>query len=186
VIVTSIQAPNANAHAERVIETIRAECLADWTLILGRRHFDWTLRTHAAHYANLVGSGIGGRDFSRNSWVIAAGGTPTPSPTLRRVGRRGPDRHRPRPRSGGPGRCWPWARRRIDARSFRSRPRGPRRRPCSASSATTRRTSVRMGRPAVGIHYASQPRRPTIPGACLFGAPVCPCGLAASLALSFV
>jgi hypothetical protein len=32
VIVTPIQAPNANAHAERVIETIRAECL-DWTLI---------------------------------------------------------------------------------------------------------------------------------------------------------
>jgi hypothetical protein len=30
VIVTPIQAPNANAHAERVIETIRAECL-DWT-----------------------------------------------------------------------------------------------------------------------------------------------------------
>jgi hypothetical protein len=32
VIVTPIGAPNANAHAERVIETIRAECL-DWTLI---------------------------------------------------------------------------------------------------------------------------------------------------------
>ena len=37
VILTPIRAPNANAHAERVIETIRAECL-DWTLILGRRH----------------------------------------------------------------------------------------------------------------------------------------------------
>jgi hypothetical protein len=37
VIVTPFQAPNANAHAERVIETIRAECL-DWTVILGRRH----------------------------------------------------------------------------------------------------------------------------------------------------
>ena len=32
VIRTPIQAPNANAHAERVIETIRIECL-DWTLI---------------------------------------------------------------------------------------------------------------------------------------------------------
>ena len=32
VIRTPIRAPNANAHAERVIETIRTECL-DWTLI---------------------------------------------------------------------------------------------------------------------------------------------------------
>ena len=49
VIVTPVHAPNANAHAERVIETIRAECL-DWTLILGRRHLDRTLRTYAEHY----------------------------------------------------------------------------------------------------------------------------------------
>lgn len=35
-ILTPIRAPNATAYAERVIETIRAECL-DWTLILGRR-----------------------------------------------------------------------------------------------------------------------------------------------------
>ena len=49
VILTPIRAPNANAHAERVIETIRAECL-DWTLILGRRHLDQTLRTYAEHY----------------------------------------------------------------------------------------------------------------------------------------
>ena len=48
VIVTPIRAANANAHAERVIETIRAECL-DWTLILGRRHLDRTLRTYAEH-----------------------------------------------------------------------------------------------------------------------------------------
>jgi len=31
-----------------VIETIRAECL-DWTLILGRRHLDRTLRTYVEH-----------------------------------------------------------------------------------------------------------------------------------------
>jgi len=49
VIVTPFQAPNANAHAERVIETIRAECL-DWTVILGRRHLDRTLRTSVEHY----------------------------------------------------------------------------------------------------------------------------------------
>jgi putative transposase len=51
VILTPIRAPNANAYAERVIETVRAECL-DWTLILGRRHLDRTLRTYATHYNN--------------------------------------------------------------------------------------------------------------------------------------
>jgi putative transposase len=49
VIRTPIQAPNANAYAERVIDTIRAECL-DWTPILSRRHLDRTLRTYAEHY----------------------------------------------------------------------------------------------------------------------------------------
>jgi transposase InsO family protein len=49
VIRTPFRAPNANAHAERVIETIRAECL-DWTLILGRRQLDQTLRIYAEHY----------------------------------------------------------------------------------------------------------------------------------------
>ncbi len=49
VIRTPVRAPIANAHAERVIETIRAECL-DWTLIWGRRHLDRTLRTYADHY----------------------------------------------------------------------------------------------------------------------------------------
>ena len=46
---TPVRAPNANAYAERVIETIRAECL-DWTLDLGRRHLDRTLRIYAEHY----------------------------------------------------------------------------------------------------------------------------------------
>jgi putative transposase len=49
IIRTPVQAPNANAYAERVIETLRAECL-DWTLIWGRRHLDRTLRTYADHY----------------------------------------------------------------------------------------------------------------------------------------
>ena len=48
VIRTPIRAPNANAYAERVIETLRAECL-DWTLILGRRHLDRTLRTYGEY-----------------------------------------------------------------------------------------------------------------------------------------
>jgi hypothetical protein len=49
VIPTPIRAPNANAYAERVIQTVRAEC-TDWTLILGQRHLDRTLRTYAEHY----------------------------------------------------------------------------------------------------------------------------------------
>ena len=49
IIRTPIRAPNANAYAERVIETIRAERL-DWTLILGRRQLDRTLRTYVDHY----------------------------------------------------------------------------------------------------------------------------------------
>jgi putative transposase len=49
VILTPVQAPNADAYAERVIETIRADCL-DWSRILGRRQLDRTLRTSAQHY----------------------------------------------------------------------------------------------------------------------------------------
>src|SRR5450756_223668 len=49
VIRTPVRAPSANACAERVIETMRAERL-DWTLILGRGHLDRTLRTHGEHY----------------------------------------------------------------------------------------------------------------------------------------
>ncbi len=49
VLLTPVQAPRANAFAERWIRTVRAECL-DWTLVLGRRHLDRILRTYVAHY----------------------------------------------------------------------------------------------------------------------------------------
>jgi putative transposase len=49
VIRTPIRAPNANAYAERVIETLRAECL-DWAFVWGRGHLDRTLRTYGEHY----------------------------------------------------------------------------------------------------------------------------------------
>jgi putative transposase len=39
VLLTPVQAPNANAYADRCIRTVRAECL-DWLLILGRNHLD--------------------------------------------------------------------------------------------------------------------------------------------------
>jgi putative transposase len=49
VIRTPIRAPEANAHAERFVHTIRAECL-DWLLILGRRHLERVLRLYTKHY----------------------------------------------------------------------------------------------------------------------------------------
>src|SRR5450759_3657744 len=49
VIRTPIRAPNANAFAERWVETLRPDCL-DWLLILGPRHLDRVLRTYVEHY----------------------------------------------------------------------------------------------------------------------------------------
>jgi putative transposase len=49
VLVTPVQAPNANAYAERWIRTVRAECL-DWLLILGRGHLEQVLRIYVQHY----------------------------------------------------------------------------------------------------------------------------------------
>jgi putative transposase len=49
VIRTPIQAPNANAHAERWIRTLRADCL-DRILILGSRHLGHVLRVYRRHY----------------------------------------------------------------------------------------------------------------------------------------
>jgi transposase InsO family protein len=49
VLRTPIRAPNANAFAERWVETLRAECL-DWLLILSPRHLDRVLRTYAQRY----------------------------------------------------------------------------------------------------------------------------------------
>ena len=46
---TPVQAPNANAHAERWVRTLRAECL-DRILILGRRLLEHVLRTYRRHY----------------------------------------------------------------------------------------------------------------------------------------
>jgi transposase InsO family protein len=49
VIRTPIQAPNANAHAERWVRTVRGECL-DWLLIFGRRQLERVLRIDVEHY----------------------------------------------------------------------------------------------------------------------------------------
>jgi hypothetical protein len=49
VLLTPVQAPNANAQGERWIRTVRAECL-DWLLIVGRGHLDQVLRVYVQHY----------------------------------------------------------------------------------------------------------------------------------------
>jgi putative transposase len=49
VIRTPVQAPNANAHAERWVRTVRADCL-DRILIVGRRHLECVLRVYRRHY----------------------------------------------------------------------------------------------------------------------------------------
>ena len=48
-LVTPVQAPNANAYAEHWIRTVRAECL-DWLLITGRGHLQQVLRVYVDHY----------------------------------------------------------------------------------------------------------------------------------------
>jgi len=48
-ITTPVRAPRANAICERVIGTIRRECL-DRMLILGRRHLQAVLAEHVEHY----------------------------------------------------------------------------------------------------------------------------------------
>jgi putative transposase len=49
VIRTPVQAPNANAFAERWVRTLRTDCL-DRILILGRRHLEQVLRVYRRHY----------------------------------------------------------------------------------------------------------------------------------------
>jgi putative transposase len=49
VLITPVQAPNANAYAERWVRTVRAECL-DWLLIVGRGHLEQVLQAYVEHY----------------------------------------------------------------------------------------------------------------------------------------
>jgi putative transposase len=48
IITTPVQAPNANAFAERWVRTVRQECL-DWMLIWGRRHLERVLDEYVRH-----------------------------------------------------------------------------------------------------------------------------------------
>ena len=49
IIRTPVQAPNANAHVERWIGSVRRECL-DRLLIVGRRQVEYVLRVYVRHH----------------------------------------------------------------------------------------------------------------------------------------
>ena len=49
IVKTPVRASKANAIAERLVRTVRAECL-DWLLIVNRRHLERVLRVFADHY----------------------------------------------------------------------------------------------------------------------------------------
>jgi transposase InsO family protein len=49
VIKAPVRAPQARAHAERWVGSVRRECL-DRILIIGRRHLDHVLATYVVHY----------------------------------------------------------------------------------------------------------------------------------------
>jgi transposase InsO family protein len=49
IVRTPIRAPNANAHVERWVGSVRRECL-DRLLIIGRRQLEHVLRAYVRHY----------------------------------------------------------------------------------------------------------------------------------------
>jgi transposase InsO family protein len=49
VVRTPLQAPEANGIAERLVRTVRSECL-DWRLILNSLHLEHTLTVFVDHY----------------------------------------------------------------------------------------------------------------------------------------
>jgi putative transposase len=53
VVLTPVQAPKADAYAERWVRTVRAECL-DWLLIVGRTHAVGGDRQHSVHRRDLL------------------------------------------------------------------------------------------------------------------------------------
>jgi transposase InsO family protein len=49
IVKTPIQAPRANAYAERFVGTVRRECL-DWILVVGRSQLERILKIYGEHY----------------------------------------------------------------------------------------------------------------------------------------
>ena len=66
IVRTPIQAPQANAFAERFVRTARAECL-DWLLTLNARHLERTLTVFIDHYIRLAASSQPGLGAAQGS-----------------------------------------------------------------------------------------------------------------------
>ena len=64
VIRTPVRAPNANAHMERWVGSVRRECL-DRLLIFSRRQLEQVLRVYARHYGWKSSWWTGGRLLMR-------------------------------------------------------------------------------------------------------------------------
>jgi putative transposase len=64
VVHTPIRAPQANAHAERWVGTVRRECL-DRMLIVGRRQLDHILTVYVRHYGWKSSRWTVGGSFAR-------------------------------------------------------------------------------------------------------------------------
>jgi transposase InsO family protein len=88
IIRTPVKTPQANAFAERVVGTVRRECL-DWILIFGRGQLERTLHIYIEHYnRHRPHRGLG---------LIP----PRPGPALRLVASPESERVRRRDRLGG-------------------------------------------------------------------------------------
>ena len=81
---TPVQAPNANAHAERWVGTVRADCL-DRLLIFGRRHLEHVLRVYAALQRAQATSRLGA---AASRWTRPDPSRTGDSPTATRPPRR--------------------------------------------------------------------------------------------------
>jgi transposase InsO family protein len=77
---TPVRAPNANAHAERWVQTLRTDCL-DHILILGRRHLEHVLWVYCRHYNEH-------RPHRALDLFPPNGGDPTPLKAVDRLQRR--------------------------------------------------------------------------------------------------
>ncbi len=85
IVRTPVRAPNANAHVERWVGSVRRECL-DRLLILGRRQLEYVLRIYVQHYnGRRPHRALGLEPPDPTPAVLAArGDPPAPLTTLRR------------------------------------------------------------------------------------------------------